>query len=520
MTFLDIFIVVFLACGKSSANPIESESMKKTNSQKNGKTGEIKSIKNPGRIRALKIFFSAALVLALSFLSLSAFRTVRFFRPRELSSEEKNIYRNEINEYLDKEYEIRNGILKPLPYRTKPFSLDVRAESAICIDVLNGNIVYEKNADEVIPPASMTKLFLMYVVFEEIEKGNASLDDIVPLVPESWASNMPPHSSLMFLGKNQTVTLDELLTGLAVCSGNDASYAVAYYLSGGMEKFIEKMNRVASGLNLVNTHFVESSGYSEKNTTTAREMASFCREYLRRFPHSVKYHSALSFSYPKEKNLAPEDKGKPRFQDFSEGIPDNITMQITQNNTNPLLSVLKGCDGLKTGYIDESGYNLALTCRRDGIRFLSVTMKGKGSTTSEGQQGRVRDGTEIMEWAFRTFREYKNPLVLRSYVIPVFNAEYPRINLVPAYVPECLLVPSSLAENPGRAEEEVSVDVEFPDFIKGNVVRGEVYGKIKYSLGGTLLETVPLVAERDLEKSCWLFSAADFIAEIIYRART
>ncbi len=507
-------------------NPNPEKTRKTDKTDKGDKTREtdrtykIRKNCKAGKIRVLKTLSVLAGAFALFFISLSVFRTVRFFRPRELSSEEKNIYRNGINEYLDREYEIRNKILKPLPYSTKPFSLDVRAESAICIDVLNGNIVYEKNSDEVIPPASMTKLFLMYVVFDEIEKGNASLDDIVPLGPESWASNMPPHSSLMFLGKNQVVTLDELLTGLAVCSGNDASYAVAYYLSGGMEEFIEKMNLVASGLNLVNTRFVESSGYSEKNTTTAREMALFCREYLRRFPRALKYHSALSFSYPKEKNLAPEDRGKPRSQDFSEGIPDNITMQITQNNTNPLLPLLKGCDGLKTGYIDESGYNLALTCRRDGIRFLSVTMKGKGSTTSEGQQGRVHDGTEIMEWAFRTFREYKNPLVLRSYSIPVLNAEYSRINLVPAYVPECILVPSSLAENPGRAEEEVSVDVEFPDFIKGNVARGEVYGKIRYSIGGILLEEVPLVAERDLEKSCWLFSAADFAAEIIYRSRT
>ena len=467
--------------------------------------------------KTAKISILCASVLVFSFGVTTAVRTISFYKPKALDSVKISQIQTEIDALLDQKYPRRTEILKSLPYSTKPAELDVWAENAICIDVENGNIIYEKDADKVIPPASMTKLFLMYVVFEEIRKGTVKLDDVIPLVPESWASHMMPHSSLMFLGENQRVTLDELLMGLSICSGNDASYAIAYHISGGMDAFIEKMNEEARRLGLKNTHFVESSGYSELNTTTPREMAVFCREYLFRFPESIKYHSALSFTYPKEHNLAPEDVGKPREQDFSNGFPDHITMPITQKNTNPLLGVLSGCDGLKTGYIDESGYNLALTCRRNGLRFLSVTMKGPGTTVSEGQKGRVHDGEEIMEWAYKTFDEYKNPLLLRPYVIPVFNAVYPRINLVPAYKPESLLVPRIIAKNAEKASDEVKIELDVPETLNGKIEKGGEYGSIKYVLNGYVLETVPLVAERELKKANFWLCAADFLAKILYK---
>ena len=139
-------------------------------------------------------------------------------------------------------YPQEDDILKPLPYKFNFPDLEIGAESAILINMDNGNIIYEKNADEVIPPASMTKLFAMYVVEEQVRKGILSYDQIIPLPEESWACNMPPHSSLMFLGKDQIVTLEELLLGLCICSGNDAAYALAYIVCGNMEDFVALMN--------------------------------------------------------------------------------------------------------------------------------------------------------------------------------------------------------------------------------------------------------------------------------------
>ncbi len=458
---------------------------------------------------------SAAGTLFVSFFGTAAVRAVTLRKasaPEELSPAQKTF----LNLSLDESYPERKNLLHPLPYQTEPAELNIWAKSAIAVNVENGCVIYEKNADEIIPPASMTKLFVMYVIMEEIEKGNASLSDIVPLPPETWAANQPPHSSLMFLGKNQKATLEEIITGLDVCSGNDAATAIALYLFGNVSVFVEKINQLAEEFNLENTHFFDASGYSEKNTTTAREMASFARKYIERFPETLyKFHSVPGFKYPKEENLAPEDKPLPtRYQDFSQGIPQNIYMPIYQKNTNPLLGILEGCDGLKTGYIEESGYNLALTAKRENMRILSVTMGGPGKNQNEGQSGRIHDGTEIMEWAFRTFKNYRNPLVLRAYNIPAICSKVQRMNIVPAWTPDALCVPVSAAKNPENALDEVEINLVLPEFIKGQIDAGNEYGKIEYILNGQLLESIPLVADRPAERANFWICAADEIAKL------
>ncbi len=422
----------------------------------------------------------------------------------ELSESEINI----LNEYLKSTYSKNYEILQNLPYKMNEPNLDVWAKSAIVVDTSNGNIVYEKNADIIIPPASMTKLFAMYVVEEEIAAGRFDYDQIIPLPPESWACNMPPHSSLMFLGEGQRVTLEELLLGLSICSGNDAAYALAYTICDSMEDFVERMNNVALSLGLKNTHFVESSGYSELNTTTAREMATFCCKYLQKHPQSLeKYHSVQKFTYPKEKNLAPGDKIAA--QDFSNGFPRHITMPITQRNTNPLLGILDGVDGLKTGYIDESGYNLSLTARRNGVRFLSITMGGPGNSTSEGQAGRVHDGKELMNWAFLTFANKDLSLYTHPYFVKTYGASQQGINIVPSYVPETLTVPYISGESVQECVEKIRVNINIDKNHWGEVNLGEVCGNIRISLDDYLLQEIPLVADRDLSHNNFIVRFSD-----------
>lgn len=466
---------------------------------------------------AKKISLSLLLVIILSFTVTTGVRTYKLHKVIEIPTltqeEEKNL-----NSFLLDKYRDRLSILKSLPYPVKKAELDLLAESAIVIDASNGNILFEKNADEIIPPASMTKLVVLYVVFQEIAKGRIQLSDIVELSPETWACNMPPHSSLMFLGKGQIVTLEELMLGSAICSGNDAACAMANYVTGGMENFIERMNSEVQALGLKYTHFVDASGYSENNTTTAREMATFAQIYLSKYPESIeKFHAKLSFTYPQEHNLPWEDRALPKQQDFSQGLPERITMPIYQKNTNPLLGSLPGCDGLKTGYINESGYNLALTATRNGTRFISVTMKGPGNNTQEGQAGRVHDGKEIMEWAFRTFQDYKNPLLLRTYKIPLVYTKNQRAYLVPAYKPEALTIPVIAAKNPENALEEVNINLVLPRILKGPVKAGQEYGAIEYYLGEHLLERIPLVSDRNEETVNFWLSAADFFAALTIR---
>lgn len=455
---------------------------------------------------AFRIPFIILLVLLFSFCSLVVVRGFQFkkeFAANPLSVNQKN----ELDLLLKNKYSDRYQLIQSLPYNLTGQKVSVGAGSAILIDVANGNVLYEKNADEVIPPASMAKLFAMYVVDEEVSAGRLKYNDVIPLPPECWACNMPPHSSLMFLGEGQRVTLEELLLGLSICSGNDAAYALAYTICGNMEDFVARMNQVAVELGLENTHFVESSGYSEKNTTTAREMAAFAMVYLKQHPDSLKrFHSVEKFTYPKERNLAPGDELLA--QDFTQGLPRHITMSITQKNTNPLLGKLEGCDGLKTGYIDESGYNLSLTAERNGVRFLSVTMKGPGNSTAEGQANRVKDGTELMEYAFRTFSDYRIS-GLEPVHVKVYGAKEKSINLVPAFDVKVETIPFIMGDSMAENLSQVETWVTEPGALKGDVVCGYEYGEVKVVLGDYVIDRIPLVADRSVERANPIIRAAD-----------
>ena len=454
-------------------------------------------------------FAGAAALLIIIFCAFTATRAWSYKQTQtasELTEEESA----QLAQLLLSAYPLEHQVIKKLPYNIGQPQLDIWAKSAILIDVSNGYVLYEKNPDAVIPPASMTKLFAMYVVEEEIACGRFSYDQLIPLPAESWACNMPPHSSLMFLGKDQQVTMEELLLGLSICSGNDAAYALAYTVSGTMEAFVERMNQVAKDLGLSHTHFVESSGYSELNQTTAREMAEFAAIYLRRHPDSLhRFHSVLDFTYPKAKNLAPGDK--PGAQDFSQGLPQKITMPITQKNTNPLLGKLEGCDGLKTGYIDESGYNLTLTAVRGETRFLSVTMGGPGNSTKEGQAGRVHDGTELMEWAFRNFADYSLELKVHSYLIRSFNSSEKMLRLQPAWPEKTFTVPYVSGTSMKENLDTVRVEVQLPDYCWGDIEQGSIQGKIVISAGDCVLEEIPLVADRSLKSAGFVSTLSDRI---------
>ena len=241
------------------------------------------------------------------------------------------------------------SLLRPLPYNVNVPPLSVKAKSAILIDADNGFILYEKNADKIIPPASLTKLVVMYIAMKDVTAGKIALSDVVPLIPQSWAINAPIGSSLMFLGEGQRVTLEELLRGMAVVSGNDAAVAVACYISGNTIEFVKRMNAEMAELGLTQTHFVEPTGYSEENKTTAREFAAFCRVYLEKFPQTIElFHNVREFTYPQEHNLPVNYIQKSAIAG---------TLPVTQEPTNRVLMKLQGADGLKTGFINESGYS-------------------------------------------------------------------------------------------------------------------------------------------------------------------
>jgi D-alanyl-D-alanine carboxypeptidase (penicillin-binding protein 5/6) len=266
---------------------------------------------------------------------------------------------------------------------------EILSQSVVLMDSATGTVLYNKNGDDIIPPASLTKLMTIHIALEEIAEGRASPDEIVNLPQQSWAINQPPLSSLMFLAAGQQVSLWELLLGLAVSSGNDAAVAVALRFAPSVEAFAERMNNEARGFGMTKTRFVEPSGISEFNFTTAMEYASFCRNYLILHPEALRdLHSQEEFAYPKRENVAKAYWDDPR--------------TIVQHNRNNLLGRVDGVDGLKTGYIDESGYNIALTAERRGTRFIAVILGAPA--TPDGIRIRDEDGRRLLEWGFDNFK--------------------------------------------------------------------------------------------------------------------
>ena len=461
-------------------------------------------MENSSQFKKKILSFAAFLPLAIAVV----FVTFLFFRDasikgavaQPLSQEEIS----ELQENLRERYPER--ILRPLSYSLIPPQFDTNALSAILINAETGEVLFEKNADLSIPPASMTKLFLIYGALQKVREGKTSLDDIIPIDGRAIAAAMPPRSSLMFLGRGQIVTLRELLQGLSVASGNDAAHQIAFALYGSMENFIAETNALIKSLGLAHTRIVESSGYSEENLTTAREMAAFCKIYLEEFPDALdEFHSMKKFTFPKEKNLPPEQRGRGR-QDFSKGIPKEIWTPFTLENTNKLLGALEGCDGIKTGHIDESGFNLALTTMRDGVRYISVTMKGPGATMSEGDRMRCEDGTLLHEWAHGAFYEVAFP-EKSEFNVPLYGARRKAVGLCAAFKRN-FTAPKNpiLSENgifaalqAGDEIEDAQFEVFAPEFIFGRVECGRTYGKIVASKNGIVLAEIPLVAQTSVQ---------------------
>ena len=266
---------------------------------------------------------------------------------------------------------------------------EIVSRAAVLVDAETGTALYVKNPFTEIPPASLTKLMTMHLLQKETDSGRASLNDIVPIGKESWAQSQPRGSSLMFLAPGQTVTVRELMLGLAVSSGNDAAVAAALYLAPTVPEFAGMMTQEARRMGLQITRFVEPSGISEDNITCAAEYAAFSREYLRLHPKNLaEYHSVIEFSYPKAVNVPQAFRSNPG--------------TISQTNRNTLLRTFPGVDGLKTGYIDESGYNIVLTAERNSTRFIAVILGAPARP--DGDRIRDRDGEALLSWAFENFK--------------------------------------------------------------------------------------------------------------------
>jgi D-alanyl-D-alanine carboxypeptidase (penicillin-binding protein 5/6) len=360
------------------------------------------------------------------------------------------------------------------------FDGTLSAVSAIVVDAETGAVLFEKDAAREIPPASLTKLMTMHLVLNEALRGRVSLDDVVDLPPSVWARNQPPRSSLMFLDQGQIVTLHELLLGMAIPSGNDAAAAIALHLAPTIEGFAAMMNAEAQRMGLVKTRFVEPSGISEKNMTTAADFVRFCREYLRLHPETIEnYHTVREFAYPKVENLPAYQRG-------------NARPSIIQPNHIPLLGEFDGADGLKTGYIDEAGYNAAVTAERDGTRFIAVVLGVPADLGAFwGARARAADCLELLEWAYANYKTLRPP----EPEIPdarIWKSSQKLVHLKPAE-PIATTVPRARGLDPAW-------EIELYSPLIAPLAAGTEAGKLRLFDNGGLLREISLTTTDEAER--------------------
>ena len=348
---------------------------------------------------------------------------------------------------------------------------------SIVVDAATGEVLKEDRSGRPGYPASMLKLMNLFVTLDAVRDGGVSLSDNVRV--SKAASRVG--GSQVWLDPRETFTLEELLYAMMVHSANDAAYLIAEHVGGSVPAFVGRMNEKARALGLSPvTHFISPHGLppdsGRPDMTTAADFAKLCVALLREHPETLGFTSV-------------------KHRRFRESSPQGF-QPIDMDNHNHLLGTFPGCDGLKTGYIDESGYNLSLTAVRGETRFLSVTMGGPGNNAREGQAGRVHDGTELMEWAFAHFADSSLELKVHPYLVRSFNASQKMLSLVPAFTSRTITVPYVTGATMAENLDALHVEVQLPDYCWGSVDQGQPYGKITISIDDYLLQEIPLVADR------------------------
>ncbi|WKD00934.1 D-alanyl-D-alanine carboxypeptidase family protein [Borreliella americana] len=271
------------------------------------------------------------------------------------------------------------------------------AKSIVLMDFDTKRILYSKKPNLIFPPASLTKIVTIYTALIEAEKRNIKLKSIVPISDSASYYNAPPNSSLMFLEKGQIVNFEEILKGLSVSSGNDASIAIAEFVVGNLNSFVNLMNINVLNLGLFNMHFVEPSGYSSDNKITALDMAFFIKSYVEKFKFMLNIHSLKYFVYPKRKNLGTSLSS--RF------------LNLKQRNANLLIHDYPYSDGIKTGYIKESGLNLVATAKKGDRRLIAVVLGVEKGINGFGEKMRASIAKNLFEYGFNEYSKF--PLIVK-----------------------------------------------------------------------------------------------------------
>jgi D-alanyl-D-alanine carboxypeptidase (penicillin-binding protein 5/6) len=346
---------------------------------------------------------------------------------------------------------------------------DTPAKVAYLIDLSSGAVLYEKNADVRMPPASMAKMMTTDVAFELIDSGKLPLSKMCTVRPETWQKwHGPQAGSTMFLSPNEQVSVENLLHGIVTLSGNDASVVLAECISGTEQAFSDQMNALAKKIGMTNSHFGTANGWPDNGVTyvSARDLAKLARyEIENHYALYKKFYSQPSFTWGKT-------------------MGGNA---ITQDNRNPILGKVPGADGLKTGHTEEAGYGFTGSAEQNGRRLIEV-LAGMDSWNQ-----RVQESTRLIEWGFNAWTT--KPLFKKGAEIARAKVQMGSSSYVPLVAPRDLAVtvPAGLTLN-----SSMHVKVRYNGPIKAPIKAGDEIAQLVVTTADTQPQIVPLVAGTDV----------------------
>ncbi len=336
------------------------------------------------------------------------------------------------------------------------------ARSAVLIDQDTGTILFQKNMNEKLPPASITKIMTMLWIMEAIDSGQITLKDKVRT--SEHAASMG--GSQIFLEPGEEMTVDDLLKGIALASGNDASVAMAEYIGGSDEAFVQMMNKKAEELGLMNTHFVNSNGLPEANQyTSAYDVAIMSRELLKH--ERITAYTGI-------------------YQDY---LRKNTSNPFWLVNTNRMVRFYDGVDGLKTGYTNEAKFCLSATAKKGSLRVIVVVM-GEPNTKT-----RNNEVAQLLDYAFN---QYKNKVLFgKNQIVTEVEVSKGKKQLISLIAPHQI----SLLMKKSEDEEEFEQVLKTKGDIKAPIKKGEVLGELQMMKGGNQISSISLIAAEDVEKA-------------------
>ncbi|MHA3885710.1 D-alanyl-D-alanine carboxypeptidase family protein [Stutzerimonas degradans] len=337
-----------------------------------------------------------------------------------------------------------------------PSPPQLAAKSYMLMDAASGKVLIESNSDERLPPASLTKLMTAYIATLEIQKGQISDSDLVTVSEKAWRTG----GSRMFIQVNTQVSVDDLLHGIIIQSGNDASVAMAEHIAGSEEAFADMMNTTAQRLGMSNTHFMNATGLPDpEHYSSAHDMAKLARAIIYQDPAHYAIYAQKEFFWN----------------------------NIKQPNRNLLLWRDKTVDGLKTGHTEEAGYCLVASAVRDGMRLISVVFG------TDSEQARAAETQKLLTYGFRFFETrtfYQKGVELAQQ--QVWKGQQSQVK-------------AGLAEDltltlPRGQLDKLQASMSFNDTLIAPISQGQVVGKVEVKLGEEVLHSADLVALEAVEE--------------------